>query len=121
MNKYKFRGTRTGDGERVEGFLCYFMKRSTEDVLAIQRGGFEYTIDPETVERFIIHHVRKEKFPEPHIEFDIFTGDRLYVAGIGDVTAYYNEVECKFLFMEPNGTDHDYQSIVEDIEKVVMK
>jgi hypothetical protein len=85
-------------------------------------GSTGFKVDPETVGQFMLHHKRGAKFPSPEIAFDIWEGDKIYVAGIGNLCCMYDDKFAEWFFSDnedPNADQYDYHEIIEDIEAVI--
>ena len=75
---------------------------------------------PETVCEFVVHHNRGIKGMDEAIEFDIYTGDVLWVASIGELVCGFDERELVYDFTNiESGVNWSYQDVMEDIERVV--
>jgi hypothetical protein len=133
-SQHKYKAIRTdGGGWRgwVEGGLlyagndCWIVSKMMLPCISGNQNKIEpfmsWRVNKETVCEFVVHHSRKAKGTEPAIEFDIYTGDVLYVAGVGEVTCVWANLQLAFMFDAINDDDGwlMYGDIIEDIERVV--
>ncbi len=118
----KYKGRRIDNGEFITGHYFTSWYDGKRHEIACKNGSESEYVDPETVQQFIIQHTRGAKFPNPALDFPIYEGDLLYVAGLGELRAVWDEFACGFEFVINKNGHHlhyDYQQIIEDIERVI--
>jgi hypothetical protein len=132
MRQHKYKAIRTDGGGWVEGNYVQVASEYTiipenssvgfvdgADGESIDYHGW-HEIQKETLCEFVVYHSRKAKGTEPAIEFDIYTGDMLYVAGIGEMVCMFDERELVYDFTNiESGVSWSYQDAMEDIERFV--
>jgi hypothetical protein len=114
------------NGKFVYGnlFLCSFGQGHDLSIQQTDEYGtpMPIRIDPSTIGQFMLHHKRGAKFPAPEIAFDIWEGDKIYVAGIGNLCCLYDDRCAEWFFAsyeDPNAEQYAYHEILEDIERII--
>ncbi len=122
MREILFRGQRIDNGEWVEGSLIQagsFPKIKWQKMGAVGVR-VDSLVDPDTVGQYITRHLSEGKLgSSPPLDFKVFEGDVLKVAGVGNVIAVYVEDDCMFMFEDDVGEFRSYHDIIEDIIMVI--